>query len=495
MKHFKQFLKEALTKKQENQVAKWSKRTAEATEATDPYFGKGVEDKHEELDEHQDKSETHRAIEKHLGMEIKPEDYKGGHMTDKYNRQVRIGAVLGKTKAPAELARGFENDTTRQGKGFTGLSVRTTRSACGVAGQTSGNQSWADESCKNFANGQHKEHLPSEVEHGTVVSYLHDKTGNELARATFQPHKNDVGNTMYKLNSYYGIKHAGFMAHNMKTESELSGEHKGGSPVYRINPHVYNNDLDGFGTAMHPKASSESINTALSDPSPRARAAALTHPAANTEHINTALNDKEFHVRKAAAMHPKASSDNLMKALGDKDLKIREIAIKNPNTTTEHVDKAMNDSEPSVRMNAVRNPKATEAHITKAINDRDFDVRSAAMENPKATEAHITSILNGEQHTAKQVALHHPNITSEHINTALNDKHPLVRMAAIENTKPEKVTAEHITKALGDTHPGVRKLAMQHPNATREHLERASNDENEVVSKLANIRLRKLDDK
>lgn len=343
MKHFKQFLKEALTKKQEHQVAKWPKRTAEATEATDPYFGKGVEDKHEDLDEAQDKSEIHKAIEKHLGAEIKPEDYKVGHIPDKYGRQVRIGAALNKAKAPAELARGFENDTTRQGKGLTGLSVRTTRSACGVAGQTSGDQSWAQESCKNFANGQHKESLPSEVEHGTVVSYLHDKAGNELARATFQPHKNDAGNSLYKLNSYYGIKHAGFMAHNMKTEAELTGEHKGGSPIYRINPHVYNNEPNGYGTVMHPNSSPEDINTALSDSSPRARAAALTHPATTPEHINTALNDKDLNVRKAAASHPKASSENLMKALDDKDLFVRSKAVQNPNVTKEHLERASND--------------------------------------------------------------------------------------------------------------------------------------------------------
>ena len=148
MKTFKQFLNEVLSDAEKADVDTWPKRTVKATRATDKFFGRGIEDKHEELAGTQDKSEIHQAIEKHLGAEIKPEEYKEGKMKDKYGRQVRIGAVLGKAKAPVELTRGFENDTTRQGKGYTGLSVRTTRSPSGIAGQTSGGQSWEEESCK-----------------------------------------------------------------------------------------------------------------------------------------------------------------------------------------------------------------------------------------------------------------------------------------------------------------------------------------------------------
>ena len=487
MKHFKQFLKEALTSSQEKKVATWTKRTAKATEATDPYFGKGVEDRHEDLDETQDKSEMHQAVEKHLARTITPEEYKGGHMTDKYNRQVRIGAVLGKTKAPAELARRFENDTTRQGKGFTGLSVRTTRSASGVAGQTSGKQSWADESCKNFASGCNKHYLPDEVEHGTVVSYLHDNKGTELARTTFQPHTNDAGNTIYRQNSYYGIKHAGFMAHNKKTEEELTGEHKGGSTVYRINPHVYNNAESA--TVIHPKATSEDIKKTQESPIVSERSAVMSHPNATPEHIDKALDDSEYRIRQKAALHPKASSENLMKALNDKDYNVRMKAPQNPNFTAEHITKAMNDDEPSVRLMAIRNPKATQEHLNLGINDRDFDVRSAVMEHPKATAEHITSVMKGTDRDAKQIAMRHPNVTNEHITKALDDPSPLVRMAAIEHPSPDKITPEHLTKALADENKGVRLSALRHPNATKEHLEKGVEDENDLNSSFASNRL------
>ena len=257
MKSFKYFINEVLNPEQEAEVGTWKKRTVKATKATDPYFGKGVEERVEPLTDVHEKSETHKKIETHLNKPITPEDYKRGKMKDVFGREVRIGAVLGKTDAPTNLARGFENDPTRQSKAQTGLSVRTTRSACGVAGQTSGNQSWEQESCKHFDTGSNRHFLPREVQQGTVVSYLHDKNNKEIARTTFQPYLNDKGHTMYKQDSYYGPRHAAFMEHNKKTEAELTGEHKGGSIFYNVNPKVYNNSRNE--SVVHPKATEADI--------------------------------------------------------------------------------------------------------------------------------------------------------------------------------------------------------------------------------------------
>ena len=84
MLRFKQYIKinEELTDEEKAQVAKWPKRTAEASKATDHYFGTGVDDKYTQLKDTHGKSEVHHAIERHLGKEITQDEYKSGQTTD-----------------------------------------------------------------------------------------------------------------------------------------------------------------------------------------------------------------------------------------------------------------------------------------------------------------------------------------------------------------------------------------------------------------------------
>jgi predicted RNA binding protein YcfA (HicA-like mRNA interferase family) len=473
------YLYEKLTPQEAEYASTW-KRDPKAVKATDHFFGKGNDEKHEELVGTVDKSEVHKAVERHLGHEIHPDDYRAGVTKDKYGRQVKIGGLLTKSKADPKLINGFANDNTRQGKKQTGLSVRITRSPEGVAGQTSHNQSWENQSCKNFNTGINRHYLKGEVKHGTVVAYLHNHKGEEIARTTLQPHINDEGHTAYAVDSHYGIDHAGFKKHVENLAKRLSGEHKGGSIIYKKHDKVYNDS--GVKTMIQPNASKKHIDKALDDKDDYVRRVAASHPNATKEHLDKALNDKYISVREAAASHPNATKEHIDKALNDKDAYVRVAAAKNPNATKEHLDKALNDKDAYVRVAVARNPNATKEHIDKALNDKDTYVRVAAAKNPNATKEHLDKALNDKNSSVRVAVARNPNATKEHLDKALDDEDASVREAAASHPN---ATKEHLDKALNDDHYIVRQAAASHPNATSEHLDKAMKDTDPQVRRIA----------
>ena len=455
MLSFKSFLKlnEELTLQQQKQVSTW-KRDPKAIAHTDHFFGKGNDDKTEPLQGGVQKSEPHVAIERHLGHEISHDEYKAGKTKDKYGREVKIGALLQKTKADPKLVNQFANDSTRQLKAQSKLSVHVTRSAAGVAGQTSGTQSWREQSCKNYEDGSNRHFLKHEVKHGTVVAYLKNEHGHELARQTFQPYHSDDGKVVYRRNGYYGPKHAEFESHCNDVEKRLSAGVNPDSKGYRIHPDVYDND--GISTILHPKATAEHITQALKHKDADVRDAAIRHPNATAEHITQALNDKDADVRAAAIKHSKATAEHITQALKDDFATVRRTAIEHPNATAEHITQALNDKTYSVRAAAIKHPKATAEHITQALKHKDADVRAAAIRHPKATHEHITQALNDKNYSVRAAAIRHPNATADHITQALKHKDVNVRAAAI---KHPNATAEHITQALNDNFATVRRTA------------------------------------
>jgi HEAT repeat protein len=466
-------LLEVLNDREKEQVSHWEKASPEVRSHTDHFFGKDNDDVYTPLKDTVDKSEVHKKIESYLDKDIHPDDYKEGKTTDKYGRPVRIGRLLTKHDS---LKHEFENDSTRQGKNAKGLTVRTTRSPEGVAGQTSHNQSWENQSCKNFNTGSNRKYLKGEVKHGTVVSYLHDENGKEIARATHQPHINDQGHVAYAVDAHYGIKHAGFKKHCEEVSKQLSGEHKGGSLMYKKHPGVY--DDSGVKEILHPNATSKDISKALDDKDPVVRLSAIKHPNATLEHISKALDDENRGVRYAAIKHPNATLEHISKALDDENRGVRHAAIEHPNATAENISKALRDEDYRVRLSAIEHPKATPEHISKALDDKDFRVRLSAIQHPKATAAHISRALDDKAPAVRYAAIKHPNATSENISKALEDKEPAVRLAAIRHPR---ATGEHISKALGDEDFWVRKTAIEHPKATGEHLSKALGDEDRNV--------------
>jgi len=482
-------LLEKLTPAEEKEASTWE-RDPKAVAATDHFFGKGNDEISEPLSGTVDKSEIHKAVERHIGQNIESDDYRAGQTTDKYGRKVKIGGILTKSKAPSQLINGFANDSTRQGKKQTGLSVRITRSGAGIRNQTAPEQSWENSSCKNVHTGINRHYLQQETKHGTVVAYLHNHKGEEIARATLQPHINNEGHTAYAVDSYYGLDHEGFKKHAEDLAKRLSGEHKGGSLLYTKHPGVYNDN--GKSIMLHPNATKDDLNKALDDKNPEVREATAGHPNATSENINKALDDKDHYVREAAAKNPNANENHINKALDDKDDNVRLAATKHPNASEKNINKALDDKDDFVRGAAAEHPKATNEHIDKALNDGESDVRIAAAKNPNANENNINKALDDSDRHVRAAAIRNQNVTNEHINKALDDKNWNVRMAA---TKHEKATKENLNKALDDKNWNVRMAAASHPNATKEHLDKALNDEDEYVRIAAEKMLDKLGEK
>jgi Domain of unknown function (DUF4116) len=233
----KEFIIEYLTPSEQARVAKWRKRTKKATKATNHFFGgDDIEDIHEPLVDLDSKSEVHRAIEKELGAEIPPEQYKTGMIRDKSGKQQRIGTLI----SEPSLRNAFKTDNTRKNVKSNDLTVHTTRSPVGIAGQTSHGQSWQQASCKNFNDGSARHFLCHEVQHGTVVAYLKDKDGTELARGTLQPYINDKKIYVYRLDAYYGDNNPVFKKYLIHLAKRLSQPHRGGN-IYQVHPKVHDN--------------------------------------------------------------------------------------------------------------------------------------------------------------------------------------------------------------------------------------------------------------
>ena len=85
----------------------------------------------------------------------------------------------------------------------------------------------------------------------------------------------------------------------------------------------------------------------------------------------------------------------------------------------------------------------------------------------------ISKMLLSSDHKIYRAAIQHPNATAAHIDRALGDKNYDIRRAAIQNPN---ATAAHIDRALGDKNVDVRWSAIQHPNATAAHIDRALGD-------------------
>lgn len=526
MINFKKFisLKEELSIEDKQLVSNWP-RDPEAIRHTDHYFGTGNDSKIEHLHSTVNKSETHKAIEKHLGREIEPHEYKFGQIRDQYGRPTKIGGLLQKTKAPKELVHGFANDNTRQGNKFTGLTVHTTRSPEGVAGQTSGDQSWADQSCKNFNSGSNRKYLPHEIEHGTVVSYLKDHTGKELARATFQPYTNDAGERVYKKNSHYGIKHAGFMEHNKKTENELSGPKGEGSSIYNIHPKVYN-DLHSSGLkTLHPLASVDELKHHLKEDTGKNMSqeygddailrSIIHHRNADAETLHMALNAKNEYSRAEVMQSPRIDSSHIERGLNDPSDVVQTYAAMHDNITHDQLNRILENPKYDrfVKSNALENKKITPDHILTALNtpNQDRVVTAAAIKHPSVPKEHIDNAIANHMNTmiisealgaqpnlaSNQIhkmldtvirknqpdhsVLNHPNIDDSHLKrlldpkTGINSKHILFGTGENRNVLQTKIKSHHImavTNPLNDDYEHSTKVAAaRHPAADSDTLD------------------------
>jgi hypothetical protein len=138
--------------------------------------------------------------------------------------------------------------------------------------------------------------------------------------------------------------------------------------------------------------------------------------------------------------------------------------------------------------------------ITTRHNDGDDPYGEVVENNPhlknavdaimKHSENNIgrdLSLKGPENALTRMRAIQHPNATPEHITKALGDENESVREAAIQHPN---ATPEHISKALslkGRENESVRLAAIQHPKVTPEHITKALGDDDPSV-RLAAIR-------
>ena len=191
MINFKTFLTEYLTPGQRKLYAD-TQMTEKARADTDHFFGVGNDHVQEDvIGLEPDKSEVHRAVERHIGKQIAPNEYVKGVTKDQHGRDVRLGRLI----RDDNLRNQFANDNARAGSKRTSGHYMTIVRGTEVAGQTNSQpntqhpkgHSWGDQSCKNVDTGVNRSYLKHEIMHGTVVVRAHDHTGQEIYRATLRP--------------------------------------------------------------------------------------------------------------------------------------------------------------------------------------------------------------------------------------------------------------------------------------------------------------------
>lgn len=541
---FKTFLTEYLTPGQRKLYAD-TQMTEKARADTDHFFGVGNDHVQEDvIGLEPDKSEVHRAVERHLGKQIHHNEYVKGMTKDQHGRDVRLGRLI----RDDNLRNQFANDNARAGSKRPSGHYMTIVRGTEVAGQTNSQpnaqhpkgHSWGDQSCKNVDNGVNRSYLKHEIMHGTVVVRAHDHTGQEIYRATLQPHHNHEGQTAYGLDSEYGLKHPAFTAHAHDVARRLSGEHTLSHPeaaVFVKHEDVYNDS--GERRMLHPGLKNTDLHTIVdSNPSVATMVLAAKHHNVDDALLNKAMEYPSARVHAAAASNPRASSRHLHKALDSDNFSTQLAAAKNPNIRPEHVDKIIKNGDSELLEHIAKHPSMQRHHIDQIIDSKNQSNIYSIMNSRHINAEHLDKILKiGSQSLKKQVAKHR-RATPEQLDKLLDDandlgvmeaaagnrnaseatlmkalsKHglPTVQQAAVTNEKASDSFLHHVLdhpsiesdvrvaavdnrsagssvlhKALADHDPRVRMVAAEHPNATEEHLHKAMSDEDHRVRRSA----------
>lgn len=476
---FKAFLIEYLTDEQRDRY-KDVHMTDKARADTDHFFGVGNDRVQGEI-QHDDKSEIHRQLENHLGQSISHEDYSKGTIKDKYGRDAKIGRLIKDDKLRVQ----FDKDPARK-IGSSPVLKTTTVRGTEVAGQTNsahtpqhpGGHSWGEASCKNVDTGINRHYLDDEIRHGTVVHFVHDHNGQEIYRATLQPHHDDEGRVAYAVDAEYGIKHPKFTADAHRVAEKLSGEYVPGS--FAKHARVYNDSGETF--TYHPAASPEhlsrELHSELAKPYKEQHLGKLrqllTHPKMPTEALSHALDVEESpaDVWGLAARHKNLTGAALDKAIKhDRPHVVRTALTSNPNVTAQHLHLILDTSKDwRTKRDVFYSPNVDSSHIEKAIKEGDPDVVDIAVNHHKATPEQLdrASKMHGIMHSD---LLAHPSVTPWNIDRWLDSENPRLRQSAAEHPKASDA---NITKALSrdvDKEPGTVFAAFRNPNIKPRHLE------------------------
>lgn len=423
---FFKFLLETLTDVEKAEVSRWEGQTDAAKEYSDHFFGRGVETHEEPLKVTPNKSAIHKSLEDYLGKEISIEDYRAGVIQrgDKQN-PMRIGKIK---DLPSHILKAFSEDTTRSLKTqkSSEFTVHTTRSKEGVASQTTNNCTWTG-SCKRYgAGGAGARYLPNEVKHGTVVSYLRNAQGKDIARTTYHPYTNSNGDSIYKINAHYGSTTPDYLAHTKDIEDRLSRPLPVGHDInFSLNKYNFYND---------------------------GKPQTVTHSKINKEYIDDVFNNEP------ASM----SHENLGKfyqhMLGENSLYPKTI-------TANHINKFLSrDSnliDWSTEENETRNQRTLRHHITKTMLNNS---------HPGINENHLDRLMSHPDKEIRLAALGHPNISKKSIDNAILDEDEDVQKEAVKQSRflPREM---HQFIDYAKTHnPALLEPISKHPDLGGEHV-------------------------
>jgi len=81
--------------------------------------------------------------------------------------------------------------------------------------------------------------------------------------------------------------------------------------------------------------------------------------------------------------------------------------------------------------------------------------------------------LDDDEWEVRHAAIQHPNANKDHIDKALDDTVPHIQRAAI---KHPNASEDNIDKALDDKHDYFRHAAIKHPNASEDNIDKALKD-------------------
>ena len=427
-----------------------------------------------------DSNIPHPAVKKHLndnGLEVSDSDYIRGYAKDKYGREVSIGKALNKTKAPSEVMNAFTSDPKRLGstQKAKGLKVIISRHRHDVAGMSTG-QGWT--SCVNMSGGCNSHYLGGDIKAGTHVAYLvhHDdhEAKNPIARIALKPFTSEDGtHTVLRQESRtYGTADSSFK----KTVENWTEKNFPLDPTkaYKKDPAVYHDTGSRIIAGEHALAKAK-------DAKIRASAFKKTNTDVTPEQISTGLKDTAPQVAMAAMKHPNATNAHIKEAMSHPNEKVRQAAVSHKKATAENITQGLKDTDLNVRMGAIGNKKATKEHVRTALQDSNPQVRSKALlTHPKHIEAKDLPQFtdNGMGIGTAEMALAHPLATTEHVDKALKNKDELIRAKAAQHPK---LSRNSLTKVLKDPDKSVRFHGVKRNDTTAADRENAMNDKESLV--------------
>jgi len=462
--------------------------------------------------------EPHPDVQKHLEQHgYKVSDYRAGLAKDKYDRDVKIGKVLGKTKASPELMNTFNNDPKRAASraAASGLHVTISRHPHDVAGMST-NQGWR--SCMSMGKkgqtvndengddekygdddgdaGQYSHYLKDDVKQGTHVAYLHRSDDPEakkpLARIALKPFQSeDKKSTILRPEQRtYGTADDGFGGAVKKWSEKHFPADK--STVYKKHEDLYDDDnrnivADGPEALFKSKdqntraaafdhehnVSDAMLHKGIKDESSWVAKAALEHPNIKPEHIDAAMKNSELHA--TLARRKDLTPEHVKELSNTKNGEAIQNLAKNHKLSPEKNDELLNHRSAYIRETVAQHQNLSKDQLDKAMSDKEFTVRAGAAKNKNATDAHLSSAIK-DSPFVRSSALQNQNIKPKHLSELIKngDFSDLVRTIDHPQFK-----AKHISEILANKDNNVnirtevKREALNHGLANEDHLTQA----------------------